>query len=187
MDNQSVILHKIRKDKKITIRQAAKLTGKSCGWLSEVENCKQKFIVNPQEFKRIVRCYGAEKELRRYQLWASTQRRSQTKRSWYEGAIYQHLRLKRGLSLVEAASLIGISKSHLSNIEASRRQVDVEFRNKILEAYDYKQSSFHNYTNREERARAIPTELRLKLIMRQLGKDKLEQVLSFARDLHVGA
>ncbi len=187
MNNYSVIIKKIRTDKKLTLRQAAKIINRSSGWLSEVENCKQRSVFTQQEFKRIASCYEAENELRKYQLWASTQKHKQEKRSWYEGAIFKYLRLRRGLSLIEASSLINISKSQLSNIEASRRQVDLELRNKILKAYDYKPSSFHNYSNRESRAKSIPTEMRLKLLLRQLGSEGLEKVFNYARELHASS
>ena len=107
------------------------------------------------------------------------------KKVWFEGAIYKHLRLKKGLSLIEAALLLGFSKSHLSNIEASRKQVNTELRTKILSTYGYKSSSFRNYTSKEERAKGIPIELRLKALIRTLNPNTLEQLLTYAQQLKI--
>ena len=117
----------------------------------------------------------------------STQKSKQNDRSWFEGAILKHLRLRRSLPQKQAAKLIGISTGYLSNIEASRKQPSFELRSKILEAYSYKSSSYHNYAHRESRAASIPTELKLKVLVTKLGKGQLEEVFKYAQKIHVTA
>lgn len=183
MNDYSVILKKIRTNKKITIKQAANLTGRGAGWISEIENGKARAVIDHTEFKRIVKCYDAEDELKRFQLWANNQKRNPAKTVWYEGAIYKHLRLKKELSLVDAAKLIGISKSQLSNIESSTRKAKPEIRTKILEAYGHKQASFQNYIKKKERVQSIPVELRLKLLLKKFETESLEKVFKYAHTL----
>ncbi len=186
MNNHSVIIKKMRKDSNLSIKLAAQRVGKSTGWLSEVENAKMN--INKETFLQLVNCYGLEKELRRYQLWATSHRKQEEgSKVWYEGAIYKHLRCTKKLSLIQAAQLLGVSKSHLSNIEVGRRKVDPEFKSKILEVYGYKRASFHNYVNRKDRADNIPVEFRLKILIRNLAQENLEKVFEFAQTLQVGA
>ena len=179
MNHRSVILKKIRQDKKLTLRQAAPVINRSSGWLSEVENNKKRAFIDEKEFKRIISCYQAEADLKRYQLWAATQRKQQNKRNWFEGAIFKHLRKKRGLSLAEASSRLGISKSHLANIEASRKIVTAECKEKIFVAYNYKRSSYYNFTNIESHRNSIDVELRLKSLLSNMKKDQLEDCLLY--------
>jgi transcriptional regulator with XRE-family HTH domain len=40
MEHNGVVLRQLRLIKKLPIKQAAKLIGRSAGWLSEIENCK---------------------------------------------------------------------------------------------------------------------------------------------------
>ena len=58
MKNYGVILKKIRTDKKLNLKQVAKLIERGVGWLCEIENNKPRAAINDQEFRRIVKSYG---------------------------------------------------------------------------------------------------------------------------------
>ncbi len=187
MTNYGVILKKIRNEKKLSLRQAALKINRGLGWLSEVENNKPRAKITKKEFDRIVHAYGANNDIRKHQLQINAIHRSNDCRVWYEGAILKHLRKRSNLDLKAAASLIGISLGYLSNLENSHKPIDVELRQKILYAYGYKATSYRNYTNKKSRLSSISVESRMRSLINNLDKQKLEMVFQYATELIASA
>ena len=184
MNNYSAIAKKMRNDKKLSLKKASILIGKSAGWLSQLENNKLEVKLDLDGLKFIAECYGLEGEMKRYFLWASGKNNKQAKQVWYEGAIYKHMRLKSKFTLKQASQFLGVSKGQLANIEACRRSVSSNLKENMLAAYGFKKSSFQNYIHREERIKSIPVEFRIKLLMQNLKKEKLEQIFEYAQVLN---
>ena len=187
MTNYGVILKKIRNEKNISLRQAAKLINRGLGWLSEVENNKPRAKITQKEFDRIIKAYGGDNDIRKHQLQINASKRSNECRAWYEGAILKHLRKRSGLDLKAAAKLIGISLGYLSNLENSHKPIDTELRKKILCAYGYKKSSYRNYTNKKSRLSSISVESRMRSLINNLNTEKLEMVFQYASELVTSA
>jgi len=187
MTNYGVILKKIRNEKKLSLRQAAQQINRGLGWLSEVENNKVRARITKKEFDRIIQAYGADDDIRKHQLQINASKRSNECHVWHEGAIIKHLRKRSSLDLKAAAKLIGISLGYLSNLENSRKPIDVQLRQKILCAYGYKASSYRNYTNKKARINSISVESRIRSVINNLDKQKLEMIFQYASQLATSA
>ena len=92
------------------------------------------------------------------------QRQSQS----MDGAIYKFLREKKAkLSIREAAQKIGFSPGYLSRIENGFVIPNPQMKNKIIKIYGYSPSSWKNFATDDKRGKAIPTEYRLQILMKQ--------------------
>ena len=179
MTNYGVVLRKLNQ---LPIKQAAKLVGRSAGWLSEIENDRGEARIGLDEFERIIQAYGGQKHRDKFKIWIANAHRPALSRPaiGFDGAILRYLREKADLSGEEVSRDIGVSKSHLCNLEKGRRYISAELRNKLLQLYGYSPSSYRNFTTEDKRAKNIPIRYKLDILLTQLREESIEELFKIA-------
>ncbi len=182
MNSYGVILRKLRELKQYQIKQAAQLIERSVGWLSEIENGRGSARIGLEEFERIVAVYDGQAYRKQFPAWTThAQRYAPPKQPLgFEGAILRHLREKAGLSLDIAADKVGLSGTHLCNLEKGRRSVSPKLRDELMQAYGYSPSSFRNFATQDKRGKNIPIRYKLDILLNQLDDPRIEKVFAFA-------
>ena len=188
MDNYGVVLKRLRVEKSIPIKRAAKLINKSVGWLSEIENGKGFARICQSEFERIVSAYGGNVERQKFSGWIATDTKGHAKPSLcFDGAILKFLREKSAFSLEKAAQALKIHKTDLSKIENGWRPISVKKRNQILEVYGYSPASFKNFNSEDKRSKNVPARFKINIVLNRLNETSLLEVLKFALSLTNGS
>lgn len=187
MEQERVILKRIREKKSLSISAASKLVGKSKGWLSEVENGKGRAVLKQSEYQRIYALYEGDKYKTSFGTWIRHEEGSKLKDVTdpaKSGAALKFIRThKAKLNARSAAIGIGISPGYLSKIESGKKSISIELRNKILSHYGYKPSSFRNFTTKDKRSKSVPVKYRLQNLIGLLSDLEAEQVLISAIEL----
>ena len=180
MKDSGVILRKLRELNKLTVKQAAQKTGRSAGWLSEIENGKGAARLTGTEFERLVEVYGGNLYRKQFGLWiAKSRMKVKPAEIEFSGSILKYLRNKVGFTLIEVARELKIAKSYLSMIENGIKPVSVELRNRLLKQYGYSPASFKNFRTEDKRAGNIPTRSKLDLLLRRINEEQVEDVFRF--------
>ena len=171
MEQERVILKKLREHNNLSLDAAAKLICRSKGWLSEIENNKGRSILRPQEYQRIFDLYQGNKHKRYFGNWIKNASLTPEQRFSTDGAIYKFLRTNKAkITLISAAQKIGISKGFLSKIEHGKKVPSPELKEKILTAYGYRLSSWKNFATKDsKRGAAIPIDYRLEILLQKLS------------------
>lgn len=183
MTNYGVVLRKLREINQLPIKKAAKVIGRSPGWLSEIENDRGLARIGLDEFERIVAVYGGQKHREKFKMWIANSHkpvRQQVTMS-FDGAILKYLREKAELS-IEAVSLSNkISEGYLSKLENGLKPISLNMRNRLLQTYGYSPSSYKNFTTEDKRAKNIPTKFKLNILMTHMSEEMIEQLFAFAQ------
>ena len=69
MEQERLILKKLREQNELSLDAAVKLIERSKGWLSEIENNKGRSILRPREYQRIYQLYNGDKYKRYFGSW----------------------------------------------------------------------------------------------------------------------
>ena len=182
MTNYGVILQKLRTKNQLTLKQAAKVIGRSAGWLSEIENNRGAARIDVKEFDRIVSVYGGDKHRKYFNAWIATKGREKAKIPKIEikGSILKHLRKKAQIPLSEVSKELNLSISYLSYLENGLRPLSNDLRDKLLNVYGYSPSSFKNFTTKDKRSQSIPVKYKLNSLISQLEDRSLNEIYEFA-------
>jgi transcriptional regulator with XRE-family HTH domain len=134
-----------------------------------------------EEFERIIEAYHGELHRKKIAAWLAAESKSSVKGNVkFDGAISKHLRIKSGHSLIRVARYIGKSKSYLSNLENGRKTISPDIKRELLTVYGYRESSFKNFSPKNERSRAIPARYKLHTLMKSMSEDAHFRILEFA-------
>ncbi len=187
MKNPGVVLQKLRKKNNLKLKEAAKLIGRSVGWLSGIENEAQACRLEELEYQRILRLYNAEDHQKLVHACLSQIRKPDHggRAIAYDGSILKYLRKKAGKTVIAVASEMECAPSLLSQIENGKRTVRVEMRNHLLRAYGYSPESFKNFYSREKRALNVPARFHLEILLPHLTEQMTLAVFDFAAELLV--
>ncbi len=171
MNSYGVILRKLREINKQPLKRAAKSIGRSAGWLSEIENGRGHARIGPEEFEQIIASYNGQPYRKQFGAWIAQTQKSKvsSKPISFDGAILRYLREKKKMSLDLAAKSVGLSGTHLCNLEKGKRSVSPCLRDKLLFVYGYSPSSFKNFTTEDKRAKNIPARYKLEILLNQLS------------------
>lgn len=188
MTNYGLILRKLRELKRLPIKEAARLIGRSAGWLSEIENGKGAARIHTQEFDRIVGFYEGEPYRKQFGIWVAQAHKPATgpKDIQFSGPVLRYLREKAKLSLCDAASKVGLSSCYLSYLETGVKPLSNDLRNRLMRVYGYSPASFKNFTTEDKRSKNIPTRYKLGVLLRHLSEAEIEKVFAFALDQSQG-
>ena len=185
MERERIILKKLREQNKLTLDEAAKLIGKSKGWLSEIENNKGRSVLRPKDYGRIYALYNGDKYKRYFGSWVKkviNENKSQS--TTLDGAIYKFLRChKAKLSLDCASRNIGVSKGYLSKVENGQKQPNKKLKESILKAYEYSPSSWKNFATHGPREKSIPVKYKLNILLKNLKESEFLKVMEFILSL----
>ena len=185
MTNPGVVLRKLRKKNNLKIKEAAKLIGRSVGWLSGVENEAQACRLKESEYQRILQLYNAQDHQKLIHACLSQSRKhdEDAKPIVYDGSILKYLRIKAGKSITAVASEMDCAPSLLSQIENGKRSVGIEMRKRLLRIYGYSPESFKNFYSREKRALNIPARFHLEILLPHLTEQMTLAVFDYASEL----
>ncbi len=179
MNNYGLIIKLLRQLQGHSIKTAARIIGKSVGWLSEIENGKGLARINETEFERIIRELDGLKYRSQFKTWVATQKaKGKVNRSTH-GAILKQVRVSNSWTLHQAAQKVGISSPYLCSLENGHKPIKLEMRNRIMRAYGYSPSSFCNLSANEKRAKSVPARYKINTLLNQLDAPALERVLQF--------
>lgn len=183
MTNYGVVLRKLRELNQLPIKQAAKIIGRSPGWLSEIENDRGEARIGLEEFERIVVAYGGQKHRDKFKIWIANAHKPEKAKVplSFDGAILKYLREKADLSIEAAASSNKISDGYLSKLENGRKPISLQLRNRLLQTYGYSPSSYKNFMTADKRAKNIPIRYKLNILLMQMNDDLIEKIFSFAK------
>lgn len=183
MENYGVILRKLRELKRLPIKKAAKHIGRSAGWLSEVENGRGNARLSPAEFERIVAAYEGEAYRKQFGLWIAKSKSPgplSSESISTTGAILKYLRKKAKLTLAQAGQEVGLSGRTISAMELGKRTIRPELKDQLTRLYGYSPSSFKNFTTEDKRAKNIPVQYKLDMLIHRLDPVLVEQIYAFA-------
>jgi len=185
MKNQGVILLKLRQQRALPIKVAAKLIGRSVGWLSGVENCKQNAKISDEEYRRILKVYGAENDSTKFASWVAVEKRKGLKKTIkFDGAILKYLRKKNNLSILEVSKGIGFSIGYISKIENGAKRITIELRDKFLKFYGYSPGSYKNFSTKGKRSKSVPLEFKIKIALKNLNDSQVEKLWEFIKGIN---
>lgn len=187
MEQERVIIKRLRLANGLSAKATACLISKSAGWLSEIENGTGRSVLRPRDYKKIYDLLNGDKYKRHFGAWmkqANANKKLQRQSQSLDGAIYKFLREKKAkLSIREAAKEIGFSPGYLSRIENGQIIPSQDMRAKIIKVYGYSPNSWKNFATDDKRGKSIPIEFKLKILMQQLTSDQAQKVFNFALDL----
>ena len=185
MDNERVILKKLREVNGFTIRQAAKQIGRSPSWLSETERGIRKCALSIKDKEKLMQLYNATKYQKQFGGWLASAKKEANKSKKipsysFDGAIYKYLRIKKAkMTLKKAAKHLKVSISYLSMLESGKRISTKEMKEKILNLYGYNVSSFKNFTTPGKRGNNIPKKYKLNILLNSLTDDHINKIFEF--------
>ena len=187
MEQERVVIKRLRLANGLSAKATARLISKSAGWLSEIENGTGRSVLRPRDYKKIYDLLNGDKYKRHFGAWmkqANADKKLQRQSQSLDGAIYKFLREQKAkLSIRKAAKQIGFSPGYLSRIENGHVLPSPEMKAKIIKVYGYSPSSWKNFATDDKRGKAIPIEFRLKILMQQLTPDEVLKVFNFAQHL----
>ena len=185
MKNPGVVLRKLRERNNLKIKEAAKLIGRSVGWLSGMENEASACRLKESEYQRILHLYNAEDHQKLIHACLSQTRKSDEDAApiVYDGSILKYLRIKAGKSISAVAIEMDCAPSLLSQIENGRRTVGIEMRRHLLRTYGYSPESFKNFYSREKRALNVPARFHLEILLPHLSEQMTLAVFDYASEL----
>lgn len=180
LENHGIILRTLRKRKDLSIQKAAKMIGKSPGWLCEVETGGGTCRLSPSEFDRIVDLLGGSKERAMFKTWIANFKNQQKISKVYDGAILKFIRLKKGFSLTTASAKLGLSKGYLSKLENGLMPISLDRRIEMMKAYGYSPSSFKNLSTDPVRSKAVPNSFKFEILLQNISSEAAEAIFSAA-------
>lgn len=176
-ENYGLILKLIRQNSELSVRELAKRSGKSAGWISEVENGAGLAKLHEREFNRIVTLLGADKHRPMFKTWVANHKNAQLTDRLFDGAILKFVRKKKGLQLKQIAQELHLSSAHLSRIERGHSPSSVELRKGYMEACGYSAGSFKNLSSDPIRSRAVPSKFKLEILLKRLPESRFDDLL----------
>lgn len=182
-ENYGIILKVIREQSRMSVRNFAQKIGRSSGWLSEVENEKGTARIKTEDFDYIVSTLGLDKQRSQFRTWVANYRNTQKIDRAYEGAVLKHIRLRRKIKLNEVSLKSGLSIKEISLIENGKREPTLATRNSILKACGYSPASFKNFATDPVRSKAVPAELKLRILIKRLSEREISQLFEFGEQL----
>lgn len=183
MESYGLIIHHLRILAGLSVRETAEKIGRSVGWLSEIENNCGTARITDEEFNRIVVALGGAKHRPMFKTWVASLQNQDRAAKTFDGAVLKFIRLRKELSIGEAAKRTGLSKGYLSKIENGFKAVDLELRNRIMVAYGYSPTSFKNLSTDPVRSKAVPLKYKLDILLNQLPETQIESVFRFVQEL----
>lgn len=181
MKGYGVVLKRLRQINKLSLDQAAKLLGRSKGWLSQVENECGYARLKPEVFEDAVKIFKGESYRKQFSGWMTASKVHHQKQNEisFDGSILKFLRNKAELTLSESAKKSGFSCAYICSLENGTRPLSKEIRDRLVQLYGYSTASFRNFTDENKRAGNIPTNYKIKLFLKQLNSSQLEKVFNF--------
>ncbi len=183
MENYGVIVRRLRILAGLSVQQTARKLGRSIGWISEIENGRGRCRMSENEFNRIVAVLDGAKHRPMFKTWVASLQNQDRAAKTFDGAVLKFIRLRKELSISEAAKSAGLSKSYLSKIENGLKAVDLELRNRIMVAYGYSPTSFKNLSTDPVRSKAVPLKYKLEILLNRLPETQIESVFRFVQEL----
>ena len=183
MEQQGVVLRKLRQLNGLSLKKASVKIGRSAGWLSEVENGTGFARIYSAEFERIVSVYEGERYRKQFTIWIANASKAQQGIEpviSFTGAVLKFIRIKTGHKLIVAAEGLGLTKGYLSKIERGHCHVSNELRDRIMKFYGYSPASFKNFASEDKRAKSVPLKFKLEILINQMSDPGLEALFSSA-------
>lgn len=175
-ENYGIIIRELRKLQVLCVRKCAEKIGRSIGWLSEIENGKGTAQLTKVEFDRIIECLEGSKYRPTFKSWVANQKNQERIDRTFDGAVLKFIRLKKGMSLHRAASLVGISISKLCRLENGVAVVSLNLRNQIMTAYGYNPTSFKNFVADPFQSKVVPAEYKFEILRKLLNAEQLDHI-----------
>lgn len=185
-ENYGIVLKLIRQKCGLSIRELARRSGKSVGWISEVENGKGLARLRETEFNRLVELLEADRLRPMFKTWVANHKNAKNTDRQFDGAILKFVRKKSGLSLSKVAKSLNLSSAHLSRVERGQSPSSVELRKNYLEACGYSASSFKNFSSDPIKAKAVPARFKFDILLRKLPEDSFVELLAHAEAILKG-
>ncbi len=179
MENYGIIIRHLRGLAALSVRECALKIGRSTGWLSEIENQSGTARLSESEFNRIVDALEGRQRRTEFKTWVANQRNEARTIRTFEGAVLKFVRKRKGLTLRQASSRIGMSPSRLSKLETGLRPVTLGIRKKIMLAYSCSPSSFKNFLGSSHRIKVVPVIFKIKIALAQFDQHGLEDILNY--------
>lgn len=183
MEQQGVVLRKLRQLNGLSVKRASEKIGRSAGWLSEIENGTGFARIYPAEFERIVSVYEGERYRKQFTIWIANAYKSQQGIEpviSFTGAVLKFIRIKTGHQLTAAAERLDITKGYLSKIERGQCHISNELRDRIMKFYGYSPASFKNFASEDKRSKSVPLKFKLDILINQMSEKGLEALFSSA-------
>jgi transcriptional regulator with XRE-family HTH domain len=184
LDNHGIILRELRKRNGLSIQKVAVMIQKSPGWLCEVENAEGTCRLSASEFDRIVGILGGSNERHMFKTWIANYKNQSKVSKFYDGAVIKYIRLKKGISLSQAARKVGLSKGYLSKLETGAAPMTLERRCKLMKAYGYNPTSFKNLSSDPVRSKAVPLRFKFDILLQKLSTEAAEMIFQSALSSH---
>ncbi len=187
MDQQGVVLRKLRQLNGLSVKQASEKIGRSGGWLSEIENGRGSARIHSSEFERIVSIYDGERYRKHFSIWIANAHKSEHGNDYevsFTGAVLKFVRIKAGYRLTEAAQRLDMGKGQLSKIEHGQCAVPNELRDRIMQFYGYSPASFKNFASEDKRAKSVPVKFKLDILLNQMSSKAIEALFLSAIQIH---
>lgn len=178
LENHGLIIRQLRLLKGLSVRNAAIHIGKSIGWLSEIENSIGTARLRESEFHRIVDLLDGKDHRPMFRTWVANHKNLSRINHTMDGAVLKFIRKKKELTLIEAATKIGLSAPYVCCLETGRKPINLRLRNKILAAYGYSPASFKNFSTDPARSKVVPKSYKLKILMQTLSSERLEEIFN---------
>src|SRR5690606_15598291 len=124
--------------------------------------------LSAQEFERILRILGGTGHRAMFKTWIANHKNQEKVNKVYDGAVLKYIRVKKGLTVTEAARKIGLSKGYLSRLETGASPINTDLRIRIMKAYGYSPSSFKNLNTDPVRSKAVPAKYKFDILLRKL-------------------
>jgi transcriptional regulator with XRE-family HTH domain len=187
MDQQGVVLRKLRQLNGLSVKQASEKIGRSGGWLSEIENGRGSARIHSREFERIVSVYDGERYRKQFSIWIANAHKTGHGNEYeisFTGAVLKFVRIKAGYRLTAAAQSLGMGKSQLSKIEHGQCAVSNELRDRVMRFYGYSPASFKNFASEDKRAKSVPVQFKLDILLNHMSSKAIEALFSTAIQIH---
>lgn len=182
LESHGTLLRELRKRAGISLQILADKIGRSSGWLSEVENDVGTSRLSSREFDRIVDVLGFTKDRHLFKTWMAGLKNQERASKVFDGAVLKFIRIKKGLSLAEAAQKVGLSKGYLSKLETGVVPITLDRRNRLMVAYGYSPSSFKNLSTDPVRSKAVPSSFKFEILLQNISPDAAERIFQAALD-----
>lgn len=180
LENHGPLLRELRARAGISLQKLAETIGRSAGWLSEIENGVGTCRLSSREFDRIVDTLGFSKDRHLFKTWMAGLKNQDRSSKEFDGAILKFIRLKKELSLREAASIAGVSPGYLCKVEKGKMPVTLNIRNQLMVAYGYSPSSFKNLSSDPARSKAVPVSYKFDILLQHISPEAADAIFSAA-------
>ena len=182
LENHGPLLRELRARAGISLQILADKIGRSSGWLSEVENGVGTCRLSSREFDRIVDALGFTKDRHLFKTWMAGLKNQDRSSKDFDGAVLKFIRVKKGLSLRDAASNAGVSPGYLCKVEKGKMPVTLNVRNQLMIAYGYSPSSFKNLSTDPVRSKAVPVSFKFDILLQHITPEAADAIFAAALD-----